>query len=79
MEEAMDKLASLVIRLSQIRIEFGEEVGSRAIHAASVAAAQVVLAEAEAEARLKTAPSAKIIVFPVIIHNRPQPDQEPQM
>lgn len=75
----MDKLASLVIRLSQIRIEFGEEVGSRAIYAASVAAAQVVLAEAEAEARIKSAPGAQIIVFPVIIHDRPEHDKEPHM
>ncbi|MGX1742268.1 hypothetical protein ACWIEX_11995 [Bosea sp. NPDC055353] len=75
----MDKLASLVIRLSQISIEFGEEVGSRAIYAASVAAAHVVLEEAEAEARAASAQTATIITFPVIVCGPPDQDKEPRM
>lgn len=61
----MEKLASLVVRFGQIQAEFGEEVVLRAIHAASVAAAQIVLAEAEAEARAHYPVfTAEVIAFP---------------
>lgn len=63
----MDKLAALVVRLSQIRVEFGDEVAARAVYAASVAAAQIVLQEAEAEAlNERPAPSALVIAFPLL-------------
>ncbi|GAU84695.1 hypothetical protein BIWAKO_04632 [Bosea sp. BIWAKO-01] len=62
-------------------MEFGEEVVLRAIHAASVAAAQIVLAEAEAEAEARFRPvlSGQIIAFPLIERDRAEPDQEPKM
>lgn len=75
----MEKLAALVVRLGQIRVEFGDRVALRAIHAASVAAAQVVLAEAEAEARVRPVLTAEIIAFPLIGRTEPKPDQEPRM
>lgn len=77
----MEKLAALVVRLGQIQAEFGEEVVLRAIHAASVAAAQIVLAEAEAEAeeRIRPVLTAQIIAFPQIQRERPEPHQEPEM
>lgn len=75
----MEKLAALVVRLAQIRAEFGDEVALRAIHAASVAAAQVVLAEAEAESRINPAFTAEIIAFPVLVRAEPKSDQEPIM
>lgn len=75
----MEKLAALVVRLGQIRVEFGDEVALRAIHAASVAAAQIVLAEAEADARVNSAFTAEIIAFPLLVRAEAQHDQEPTM
>jgi hypothetical protein len=74
----MEKLASLVVRFSQIQAEFGEDVVLRAIHAASVAAAQIVLAEAEAEARARFPVfTAEVIAFPLLKRtDRPKQDQE---
>lgn len=75
----MEKLAALVVRLGQIRVEFGEEVVMRAIHAASVAAAQIVLAEAEAEAGIRPVLTAQIIAFPLSERGRLETDEEPGM
>lgn len=74
----MEKLASLIVRFSQIQAEFGEDVVLRAIHAASVAAAQIVLAEAEAEARARFPVfTAEVIAFPLLVRTeRPKQDQE---
>lgn len=62
----MNKIASLAIRLSQITVEFGEEVGSRAVYAASVAAARIVLLAAETEAGIsRPSTSGTVIAFPL--------------
>lgn len=77
----MEKLAALVVRFGQIHVEFGEDVVLRAIHAASVAAAQVILAEAEAQAEARARPvlTAQIIAFPPVERDRSDPNQEPKI